>query len=254
MADDIGKHAAGFDLFLLQRVVANIPHVFPLAGQAADPFQFPSMTTAVGVILDEVPHSESDLVQFIADEVGVALGVLFATDFDPPEIIALGTSVFHPWMLSGEDMRPARRHKRSVFGCINFTHLQQQRIAHGLTVSQHWRRRLVELVLGFASPAEFRTAGAQHRITRAVGKLRCFDTQPSLSREMPGFDGGDTPLLAFATRVYATHGGIQNQLQIFLEARLLINDRIPHRVRQLTIAVTVGEKDLFNLKNALPHS
>jgi len=174
-------------------MIADIAHIFAFTRQWPEPFQFPGVAAAIGVIFDVCPDAKGDAVEFIADGIGIADGVLFAADFDPLEIITFRLGLrAHPQVVVIKDVCPLGREEGTVLFWVNLAQLQEQRITHGLAIGDLGGMRLTKFVPGLTAPAGLSPGEAQDRVARAVGELLGFNAHPMLFGQMPSFDRRDS--------------------------------------------------------------
>ena len=230
------------DVQLGEEVVAHEAAALPFAGKEADPVQDPVVRAMVAPVLDVVPDAESDLEELVAELLLVVDGVIHAADFEPPEILVAGhgMAAFGQFPVVIVAVGPGRRNE--CLWPVGLARLDQAGKAHGPFVGLFRGDRLAELVPALAAHAELRAGhGPDHAVPGAVGEqARAHDEAGLRGHLVSGY--GDDP--AFF-RLDLVDVRVEEQDEVFLEARLLVEDGIPHRVVGVAVAVGVIEEDLF---------
>ena len=87
VSDYIIKTAAAFHIMLIEQMIPHITAALPFARQETDPIQSPVIGIVVAVIFDMIPNTEGHFEQFIPEFFGIADRVIFAAEFQPPEVL-----------------------------------------------------------------------------------------------------------------------------------------------------------------------
>ena len=237
VADHVVKLALFFHIVLGQHMIADVPDIFPFAGEHADPFDLEIFGDAFTAVLGQIPDAEDDLRQFVPDLFCVSDRILFPAGLHPPEVVAGGNGAVVPLFL--EHMRKGQGFKG--FMHVGVFSLDQDGVPHGLVVCHFGSVTFVVLASGFPSGAEFGTGDPENGVTGAVRKEFCIDRVLFLRRQLPGIDRLDTGAVHF----HAVAGTVQQQGQVFLTLNKVDEDVVPDIVLAGGIVPHIFQLDLF---------
>ncbi len=238
---------------LAEDVVPHVAAALPLAGQKANPLQFPVLRAVVAPVLDVVPYAEGDLQQLVPDGFGVCDAVLQAPQLNPIEVGVDGVQVVGlvvHLLVRLEAVGPGGR--RVGYRMIGFPGLDQQAHAHGVLVGLLQAEFLAEFLPALAAHPEFCAAQrGQDAVPGAVDEDVGRHRMPGVGGQLEAGHGPD----AAAVHLRLAAGAVEQQVDIGLEADLLIENAVPHGVVPFGVAVHIFQQQLLQQPRLLqvPH-